>query len=249
MKATCLAILAMLIVTFGSQRAFSQTIDSSSAASNSCGTLQIQSLGGWGIYYIGNLSGSSSFRVGADLSFSHSTESGNMSSYFLATSSSSSPSSDTTNEQPDETGNSYQINLSALYIQKLAQYKSTFLYCGAGPMFIYSWSKSTGSFPYSETSEGTTTTSQENLVSSSKTNGVGPVAILGIRSGLADRVGISAEIGLSAIYQWISTSDLYTTTYSGSPANTQTENESQIEHLKGWNIYLSSVRIGVTVAL
>jgi hypothetical protein len=249
MKATCLAIFTMLIVTFGAQRAFSQTIDSSSAQSNSRGTLQIQSLGGWGIYYIGDLSQWSYFRVGADLSFNHSTQSGSLNSYSLSTTSLSSLGSDTLSEQPDETANSYQIDLSALYIQKLAQYKSIFLYCGAGPMFTYSWGKATASFPYTETSQGTSTTYQENDASSSKTTGIGPVAILGVRSQLVDRIGISAEIGLSAIYQWNSASDLYTTTFSGPPTNTGTENQSESEHLKGWNISLSTVRIGVTVAL
>lgn len=251
MKATCLAILALLIVTFTAQRTFSQTTDSSSTSSTSCGALQIQSVGGWGVYYIGDLSRSSFFRVGADLALNHSTYSGTMSDHFLYTSSSSSPSSDTMTEQPSETTNSYGVALSALYIQKLAEYKSTFLYCGVGPMFTYSWEKGTDSYPYTQTSEGMTTTSEYTENFTDRTSGIGPIAILGIRSGLVDHIGISAEVGLSAIYQWntVTESSLSTTTSTGAIPYTSSENDNSNYHLNGWVVSLTSVRIGVVVGL
>ena len=249
MKAARLAILALLVGMFGAQGTFSQTRDSSSASSASCGALQFQLIGGAGINYIGKLSRSSFFRIGADLSLNHVNQSGNESSSFSYTSSSSPASSDSTIESSNQTMNSYNVSLSALYVQELAEYKSAFLYCGVGPMLTYSWSKSTDNHPVVETSGGITTFYTNTSSSTGKTSGIGPTAIIGVRSNLVNHVGVSAEIGFSAIYQWNTQSNLNISRSTSPPWYSASENVSNVSHMNGWNVSLSSVRIGVVFDL
>lgn len=239
MKAICLAILTISIITFGSQETFSQTTDSTSSSSAFCGALQFQLTGGVGIYYIGELSQSSYYRVGADLSLNRSDQSGSESSL---------SSSDTTLSQPKQSTNSYQISLSALYIQKLAEYKKTFLYCGVGPMVTYSWQRGTSSYPSTDYYQGTTESEKYSSEYTSRISGIGPMAIFGVRTRLANQVGASAEIGISAVYQWNTQSGSSSSTYIGY-GTTSTSNNSDISHLNGWAVSLANVRVGVVFEL
>lgn len=248
MKAICLAILTITIMTFDSQRTFSQTTDSTSSSSASGCALQFQLIGGVGIYYIGELNQSSYFRVGADVSLNHSDQSGDETTQYLYSSSSSSPTSDTTLSKPVQTTNSYKISISGLYIQKLAEYKTTFLYCGAGPLLIYSWDRGTSNSPSTEISEGAAYTEGYTYENTSKTSGIGPAAIFGVRSRLVDKVGLSAEVVLSAIYQWNTQTNSSSST-SSSVSYTSADNSSGISHLNGWAVSVANVRVGVVIEL
>ena len=246
-QATHLAIMLLWCTMLNSQIATSQTTDSLSQ-----GFLQFQLIGGLGIYYIGDWTTSSFFRIGADLSLNHTNQSGDslqLSNYTTTPPSSTSASSNTS--QPGHTSNSYQITLSALHVQKLLVYKQTFTYCGIGPMVSYSWSRSTNDIPtsYAQT-YGTTTyyTSGEYISeNTNKISALGPFAMLGVRSLLINRVAVSAEIGFSALYQWTTQSNSSTTTSTNPSGSSNTSDAGSISHLEGWNVSLYAIRIGLII--
>ena len=243
MKATCLAILTSLIVTFDAQTTYSQTGDSSSTSMQPGGAIQFQLIGGTGLDYIGYLNQSSSFRVGIDFSFNHSTQSGNQSSYYSYSPTQPPASSgDTTISENDLATNSYSLTLSGLYIQNLTEYGNAFLYCGVGPMLVFSLQRNAW------TNQSSTNLNWNNSESSSKTSGLGPIAILGARGKLCGQIEISGEIGVSATYQWNTFSS-----FSNSGAidllNTSLNSSSSISHLNGWVFSFTHIRVGVIVDL
>lgn len=246
-----LGVTLLLSVLLYPQRVYPQISDSLTNPSTSNGAIQFQLIGSIGIYYIGDWSPASHVRLGADVLFNHSDQSGSNNGYSINTSTpppSSSSSSNTS--EPDKTSNSYQISLSALYLQKLAEYKHTSMYFGFGPMASYSWSRYTNKYKYSFTySYNNTTTSTNNDENTSKTLAIGPMAIIGIRSQLLDHVGLSAEIGLSAVYQWSTQSYSYSSTYDSPYPNSSTSNQGSVSHLKGWAISISAIRIGLIIDL
>ena len=234
------AIMLLCFTILNSQKANSQTTDSLSQ-----GFLQFQLIGGLGVYYIGDLTPTSYFRIGADLSLNHSNQSGDSLGY---SNYSLSPPNVTSTGQPEHTSNSYSFSLSALHIQKLVTYKQTFTYCGIGPMASYSWNRSTNNITISY-SQYSSNSEDENTT---KISAVGPFVMVGVRSLLVERVSISAEIGFSALYQWTTQSNSNSFTYNGSSGssytnNSYTNNTGGISHLKGWNISLYPIRIGLII--
>lgn len=234
---TCALLLLSLIIE---PKAHAQFADSLSSHQSTGGALQFQLIGGIGVYYIGEWSSSSSYRVGADASFNHTNSSGTNESNSNYTG--LSPSSSSSN--PDQTSTSYQISVSGLCINKLAEFAHTSLYCGAGPMVSYS--HNTYSNTSTSTSSGSFGTDSHSDVQENRSTiwGLGPIGIMGIRSQLLQHVNLSAEMGISAIYQWTSqssSSTSLTTDFSSSSSTKST--------LKGWSISLSDIRIGVIIVL
>jgi hypothetical protein len=79
-----LGILLLFLIILNSQRVFAQTADSAAVSSStSGGAIQFQLVGGIGVYYIGDWSPASRFRVGADVSWNHSNQSGSNTGYSI----------------------------------------------------------------------------------------------------------------------------------------------------------------------
>ena len=256
MKTTCsrtihITIVLLLSTMLGLQIAHTQTTDSLIHTSSSNGAMQFQLIGGIGVYYIGDWAPASQFRIGADVSFNHSNQSGSNNGYTIY--SYTPPSSSSVQEnirQPDQTYNSYQTSLSGLYLHNLAEYKHTFIYCGVGPMITYSWNRSISKNPQTYISIDTSSYN-DNSEYTNKTSSVGPLAIIGVRSRLIDHVSLSAELELSAVYQWTmqTNSDIYISNNSSFNPVTNTNNSSDITHLNGWAISLNSIRVGLIIEL
>jgi hypothetical protein len=245
-----LGILLLFSTMLNLQRAHAQTPDSISHSSTSSGAIQFQLIGGIGIYYIGDWSPVSRFRIGADVSLNHSNQSGGGLGYSIDTEPLPSSSSSSNNtSQPEETSNSYQISLSGLCLENFAEYKHTSIYCGIGPMVSYSWSRSTSNYPRSNYGTYDTSKYIDNNEYTNRASAIGPIAIFGVRSRLLDHVALSAEIGLSALYQWSMQSNSYTSTYSSQTSPTSTFNNGNISHLKGWVLSLNDIRIGLIIEL
>jgi hypothetical protein len=247
MKAISLSILLTLAILIGPGKSFSQATDSTTSFTFG-NALQFQLIGGVGLDYIAGLSLSSCFRIGADLSLNHTDRSGSQSSSEIYSYPPSSPSTDTISTSPDQTSNTYAITLSGLYIQKLAQYRNTILYFGAGPEVAYSWGRSSDNEPGRRTSQGTIETQETSTESTNKTTGIGPVAILGVGSRIVDQVSVTAEIGLSALYEWSSTSSATSYSYT-QPSYQYSDTFNSSSHTTGWTISLANVRIGILVGL
>ena len=256
MKTTCsrtihITIVLLLSTMLSLQTAHPQTTDSLIHASSSNGAMQFQLIGGIGVYYIGDWTPASQFRIGTDVSFNHSNQSGSNNGYTIY--SYTPPSSSSVQEnirQPDQTYNSYQTSLSGLYLHNLAEYKHTFIYCGVGPMITYSWNRSTSINPETYVSNYTSS-NNDNSESTNKRSGVGPLAIIGVRSRLLNHVSLSAELELSAVYQWTmqTSSDIYTSSNSSFSPPTNTDTSSDITHLNGWAISLNAIRVGLIIEL
>ena len=242
------AIILLLFTVLYSQVTLSQKADTLLSACAPDGAVQFQLIGGLGVYYLGNYGNVCHYRIGADINYNHSDQSGSGTSYSIYSSTPLSSSSGSSNtSQPDRNSTSYQISLSGLYLQQLAQYKYVFLYCGVGPMASYSWNtyadNSTQSFG------GSASSSTNNYGSSSKASGIGTLAIIGFESRLLEHVGLSAEIGVSAFYQWTTQSNSTYSTSSSSSGTTNTNEYGNVTHLGGWSVSVSSIRIGLVMEL
>ncbi|HTY58542.1 MAG TPA: hypothetical protein VMF59_06970, partial [Bacteroidota bacterium] len=125
------AVIVLSLLAVPAARA--QTADTSSALITHGGALQFQILRSFGVYYFGTWGSSSYFRIGADASFSSSNTSGTdqSSNTFTGSPGSSSKGS------PEQATSSFGINVSALWIQTIAEYARSSLYFGAGPMLSY----------------------------------------------------------------------------------------------------------------
>jgi hypothetical protein len=79
--------------------------------------------------------------------------------------------------------------------------------------------------------------------------GAGPIAILGVKSKLLGRIGLSAELSVNALYQFSNSSGADDTQYGtvGQPYSTGTSTTSSNSH--GWQVTLDDIRIGVILAL
>jgi len=253
MKKTCshtihITIVLLLSTMLALQKAHPQTTDSLIHSSSFNSALQFQLIGGIGVYYIGDWSSVSGFRIGANVSLNHSNQSGSNNGYDISIYTLPPSSAQENTSQPEQTSNSYQISLSGLYLQKLAEYKQTLIYCGIGPEITYHWDRSTSKYLETYTSNDTTssTNSQENT---NKTSGIGPLAILGVRSRLLDRVSLSAEIELSAIYQWTVQTNSYISTTTYPAYDVVTYKSGGISDLNGWSISLNAIRVGLIIEL
>ncbi|HUI29159.1 MAG TPA: hypothetical protein VLX91_03000 [Candidatus Acidoferrales bacterium] len=248
MKVITLSFLLTLTLLISPERSFSQAPDSTSASLTFGNALQFQLIGGVGLNYLGELNSSSYFRIGADLSLSHSNQSGSQSNSEVESYAPPSVNSDTIATNPDQTSNSYGITLSGLYVRKLAEYRNTILYLGAGPEVTYSWTKSSDDEPGTRTSGGVSASEGTDNESTNKTAGIGPVAVLGVGSKIIEQVSLTAEIGISALYEWNSSSSGYI--YSlDQPSYQYTERSNSSSHITGWVISLANVRVGILIGL
>ena len=242
-------VMMFCYTLFNSETTYSQTIDSLSHPSNSNGAFQFQLLGGIGIYYIGELNSVSHFRIGADVSLNHSDQSGNNSGSSTYTSEPPLYSSSSSNSsEPNQTGNSYQISLSALYLHNLVEYKQSTMYAGVGPLLSYYWNRSISKYPSTSTYSSTTTYSNSSE-NTSKTSSIGPLSIFGVKSKLVEYVDISAEISLSAVYQWTFQSSSFSSTNGNLPSYTSTSSNNNISRLSGWSVSINAIRIGLIINL
>lgn len=230
----------------------SQAADTLMHSSTSGGSIQFQLIGGIGVYYIGDWTASSFFRIGADLSFNHLNGSGDSleSSNYSSTSPYNTGASGNSS-QPVHTSNAYRISLSALHVQKLLVYKQTFTYCGIGPLVSYSWSRSTNDINTTYATNQYYSIDGDITENTNKISAVGPFVMLGIRSLLINRVSVSAEIGFSALYQWTTqtNSRTVTETYTNPSESSNTNNNGSISHLEGWDISLYAIRIGLIIEI
>jgi hypothetical protein len=240
--------MIMLFCTFlFPQRGFPQTPDSLFRTSGE--SLQFQLLGGLGIYYIGNWGTASHFRVGFDVSFSHTDNSGDGNIYSINYSTPGSTSSSSSTNQPEQNSTSCNISLSGVYVQKVAGFANALLYGGAGPMASYSYSRNSSATGSTSTDTYSTTFNTSANSTTTRTWGIGPLAILGVRNRILDHVSLSAEVSISALYQWTSGTALYHSLSSYSPTSSSGYEQGSNSNLKGWDVSLSSIRIGVIVEL
>jgi hypothetical protein len=235
----CLGMMMLFCTFLFPQRTLPQITDSLSRASS--GSLQFQLLGGLGIYYITDWGSTSYLRVGIDGYFNHSDNSGDGNGYSTYSSTSGTPSSSTSTRQPEENSTSYDVSVSGIYALKIVEYANSILYCGPGPMVSYSNSKLSTTSSSTRTEASSTYQDTYTNNSTGKTWGIGPLAILGLRNQLLNHVSLSAEMSLSALYQW--SSHTYAST------STSTSNNGDNSSSKGWYISLSKIRIGVIVDL
>jgi hypothetical protein len=96
---------------------------------------------------------------------------------------------------------------------------------------------------------GTQTTHLNANESAQKTWGAGPIAVLHVRSYLLGHVALTAEINVTASYQWISEFDASASSAVNSPPASSVYASGSSSHTKGWEISMSSVRIGFIVNL
>jgi hypothetical protein len=247
-RKVAIGIILTLFIVLGQQKVYAQSVDSLTRSKPSQAALQFQLVGDLGIYYLGNFDSNSHFRIGADFSLNHSSQSGNENGYSIETyPPPSQTSTETTITKPDQTSNSYQISLSAVYLQELVEYKHSSLYAGIGPMISYSWNRSVNNSSNSQFYTYDTSIYTSNYENTTRTSGIGPFALIGIKSRLLDHISLSAEIGLSALYQWTTQTNSDVTIYS--PPSTQRYNDGNISNLSGWTIAITNIRIGAVIDL
>jgi hypothetical protein len=246
------AAILLLFTMLNSQGVLSQTTDSLLSSWALDGAVQFQLIGGLGVYYLGDCGHVGHYRIGADLNYSHSNQSGNGSGYTMYSSTPPPSSSGNSNtSKPEQNSTSYQISLSGLYLQQLAEYEHVFMYCGVGPMVSYSWNTNTSKSQSIQINSAGYVSSYENdYGGTDKTSGIGTLAIIGFRSRLLNHVGLSAEIAVSAVYQWTTQSN--SSTYfsnSGLASNTNTTINSDVTHLDGWAASVSTIRVSLIMEL
>lgn len=235
-----MAVLCAMLLF--SQSSFPQSSDTLTGASS--GSLQFQLIGGLGAYYIGSWEPTSYCRIGADVSLSHASASGDGDSYNSYPGGGS-----TTLNSPDQQSTSYGISISGVYLRRIARYANASLYGGAGPMVSYSFRRSSNTSTAETIQASTTTVETYSNDDTQKTWGIGPLVLVGVKNRLVDHVSLSAEMSLSALYQWKASSygSLQTSNYS--PSYTTSSSNGSNSHLKGWDISLSGIRIGVILEL
>jgi len=244
-----LIMMLLIFTVLNSQSGYAQSTDSLTHSPTSNRAIQFQLIGGIGVYYIGDWNPASHYRIGADVSLNHSKQTGSYVEYSMQTEPPPSPTTSSGGtSQPEQTSNSYQVSLSGLYLQTLADYKNTSIYFGVGPIVSYSWSRTTSKYPHTSTGTYDTTISVDNNEYTTKASAIGPLAIIGLRSQLIDHVALTAEIGLSAVYQWTMQSNSYISTY-GTPASSSTFSNGDVVRLDGWAVSLNAIRIGLIVGL
>jgi hypothetical protein len=240
-------VILWLTTIFNSTSAFSQSTDSLAHLSSSSGAIQFQLLGGLGIYYIGDWNSASQYRIGADFSISHTNQSGGGITYTFNTVPATGGQYNTT--QPNQISNSYQFSLSALYLQRIIEYNHALFYCGVGPTLSYDWGRSNDKTTYFASVQNNTGTQIYNNENTTRTSAIGPLAIIGVRSRLLDHVSLTAELGLSALYEWTMQSYSYNSTTNGPGSNRNASTTGNISHLDGWTISLTDIRIGLAIQL
>ena len=247
LKALMLASLLLVC-----QAAFSQLADSSRQIRTAA--LQFQLINGFGLNYWSDLPSHSYLRIGADLSYHHSNSSGTSGGDYTYSSVSdtySSSTRETLSGAPENNSTSYQISISGLYLRSIPCFVNTSIFLGGGLGIQHSkgWSSSSSSTVRWDTSFRTVQTSEDR--SNSRSVGVGPVLVCGVHTSLISHVALSAEVSLSAMYQW-SWSDshwLYGSTSTGSSPSSTSNSQSQNTNEKGWDISLSNIRLGIVVEL
>lgn len=245
---TSVGIAILFFSALGPARGFSQTTDS--LVHKSCGSLQFHLFGGFGVDYIQDLGAGSFLRLGVDGSYSHSNSSGDGNSYSTYTSIyDTSGSFSSTN--PEGKSTSYSIALSGIYAKKVVAYEGAVLYCGLGPMVSFNYYNGSSSTSSSiRTESGNTEVDTYLNDGSSRAWGIGPLAIVGIKSHMVGNLSLNAEVDVSALYQRSSHSSASHSTYTyTTPSYTSSNDYGSNSSDKGWNVSLSSVRIGVILGL
>ena len=243
-------IVMLWSTMINSQKIYAQTEETTSPSIESSNAIQFQLIGGIGVYYIGGLNGQSHFRIGADILLNNADLSGSGDGYSINTSGPpTSTSSSSYTRKPDESHHSFQINVSTLYLHTVAEYLHTSLYCGIGPSVSYSSSLYENSWLNTNTNSGGTYTYQNTNTTTSRARSVGPLALIGLRSQIINHVGLSAEIGLSAMYGWRSETYLYNSSNTSTPNYTNTNTDGSSSNTSGWLVAINSVRIGVIINL
>jgi hypothetical protein len=245
-----LTVIFVCGIIINSAQTLSQESDTLTNLQSSNCALQFQLIGGVGVYYINDLNKESHLRIGADVNLNHSDQSGDQSGFSMYTSGNPPTSSaSTSTEKPDQTSNSYQIIFSVLYIRDIVEYKHTNLYCGLGPMTSYLWSRSTSksistntstsyAYVYNNTSENTT--NSRNL---------GAMAMFGVNSQILDNVGLTAEISLSASYNWQTNTNSYTSVNTSTGSSYYSNSNGGITHNNGWLLSINAIRVGLLIGL
>ena len=236
----CLSVFAiLLLMSLHSQQLLSQTRDSLSGSGG--GALQFQLIGNLGMYYLVHVGSSSYLRVGVNGSYDHTDNSGDGNNYYFPSSSSQT--------KPSEKSTSYSVALSGVFALKIAGFANSALYCGLGPLTSYSVDNSYSTLSYSYTSDVSNLAYTQVHSSANKVWGVGPLGILAVRTHLFGSVGLTAEVDLSAQYQWTSgtSNDHYERVDPTS--GSESSNGGTNQHLAGWKVEISSIIIGVDVEL
>jgi hypothetical protein len=245
----CMLVCSSLLIC---QHAQSQSADTVSSHPGGAPALQFHLVGGFGVYYLGNWSANSYYRIGADASLSFSHTSGNDDENSTSSSTSGTSTSSDAQRYTDLPGNkylSYQVAASGLYVRPIVEYASTTLYVGGGPSVLYS------RYAYSNSSTSTridttsTSTGMSNGESHGKTCGIGPLALCGLKTRLISHVCLTAEVSLTAMYEWTWTSTSNSSHSTNTSSATSDYTESISSFSKGWSISLSSIRLGVIIEL
>ena len=257
MKPVCslcqtLKALVLASLLLACQLAFSQSPDSSRQIRTAA--LQFQLINGFGLNYWSGLPSGSYLRVGADLSYHHSNSSGMSGGDYTYSSVSdtySSSTHETSSGTPDDNSTSYQISISGVYLRSIPCFVNTSIFCGGGLGIQHSkgWSSSSSSTVRWDTSFRTVQTSENR--NNSRSVGVGPVLVCEVQTSLISHVALSAEVSLSAMYQWSWTDSYwsYGNTSTGSSHSSSSNSQSQNTNEKGWDISLNSIRLGIVVEL
>ena len=214
----------------------------------SCSALQFHLIGDVGVFYLANFGPGSFLRVGVDGSWGHSDKSGEREDIYTSLPSTGSPSTDYNVQNPEDKNTSYTVDISGVYALNLVGFANSSLYAGAGPMVSYSYGSGSSTTSYVN---GTLDHYREASTTSSttKTWGLGPVAIVGVRCQIIRQVALTAEVSASAMHEWTSYTHLwyFESQYTGQ--NPSAGIDSENDHTTGWRASLNSIIIGVVVAL
>jgi hypothetical protein len=131
-------------------------------------------------------------------------------------------------------------------MKKTGGNKDLFFYYGIGPEISYHWNRTTDKSINTD-SDGNITFGSDEY--SNKSLGIGPLAVAGVSCHLAGRVGLSAEFGLSALYQWASQTQSQRSTYAYTSSPTRSSGSGSISSWHGWNFSLNNISIGVIIGL
>ncbi len=244
--------LLFALVLASSQHLSAQSADSSQQSGFPA--LQFQLFGGFGVNFLGQCGSSSFFRIGADVSLNLSNSSGTSGESYTSYSTSGTSStsqSPTTSGNPEYHSTSYQITLTALYVRSIVSYAHTSLYVGGGLAIQHSKSWFSSSSSYATVDTTTLTTGSSENTDNSKSIGVGPVALCGVKTHLLTHLMVSAEVSLTAMHQWSwSTSSFsYSSSAGGSSPSSSGYRSTSNSNDKAWTLSLSNIRIGVILEL
>ena len=238
-------LTVIMLISLIALEARAQTADTSSALITHGGALQFQLLRNFGVYYFGHWGSSSYFRIGADASFLNSNTSGTTQSNDAYSGSSGSSSTG----KPERATSSFGINVSALWIQTIAEYARSSLYFGAGPMLSYGGYGQNSSSTETNVSYPPGNSTVSTYDDKSRSWGAGPLALLGVRAHIVGPVNVTAEMSVYAIYESTTTSNVSTSKSTDFSSFSYVSVHTGSSDTHGWEIALNSIAIGVVIDL